>query len=101
MAWSNTNWRFLLNLDSRLRGGFIGTSRQSRDRVPLITGFSINMGVRNPTTTVGMTPCVLDKPQAVTLRTLDIHPLYKGAEAYASFPSSSRLRPPPVPTPET
>ena len=38
-----------------LRGGFIGTSRRGRDRVPLITGFSINMSVRDPTTAVGIT----------------------------------------------
>ena len=41
-----------------LRGGFIGTSRRGRDHVPLITGFSINMGVRDPTMAVGITPCV-------------------------------------------
>ena len=41
-----------------LRGGFIGTSRRGRDRVPLITGFSINMGVRDPMTAIGITPCV-------------------------------------------
>ena len=29
--------------------------------------------------------CSLDKPQTVTLGTLDIHPLYKGVETYASF----------------
>ena len=38
-----------------LRGGFIGTSRRARDRVPFITGFSINMSVRDPTTAVGIT----------------------------------------------
>ena len=43
------------------------------------------MGVCDPTATVGMTPCILDKSQAVTPRTLDIHPLYKGAEAYTCF----------------
>ena len=41
-----------------LRGGFIGTSRRGRDRVPLITGFSIYMGVRDPMTAVGITPRV-------------------------------------------
>lgn len=41
------------------RGGFIGMSRRGRDRVPLITGFSINMGVRDPMMVVGITPYVL------------------------------------------
>ena len=44
------------------------------------------MSVRDPTTTVGITPlCVLDKPQTVTPGTLDIHLLYKGVETYPSF----------------
>ena len=43
----------------------------------------------------------LGKSQAATLRTLDIHPLYKGAEAYPSFPPLLRLFAPRVPTPET
>ena len=68
------------------RGSFIGMSCQSRDRVPLIAGSLINMGVCDPTATVGMTPCILDKSQAVTLRTLGIHPFYKGVKAYASSP---------------
>ena len=84
-----------------LRGGFTGTSCQSRDRVPLITGSFINMGVCDPTVTVGMTLCILDKSQAVTLRTLDTHPLYKGVEAYASFLPLLLLLTPRVPTPET
>ena len=44
-----------------LRDDFIGTSCQSRDRVPLITGSFINMGVCDPTVTVGMTLRFLDK----------------------------------------
>ena len=68
------------------RGGFIGTSCQSRDRVPLNMGSFINMGICDPTATVGIIPCFLDKSQAVTLRTLGIHPFYKGVKAYASFP---------------
>ena len=84
-----------------LRGGFIGTSCQSRDRVPLITGSFINMGVCDPTATVGMTPCILDKSQAVTLRTLGIHPFYKGVKAYASFPPLLLLLAPRAPALKT
>ena len=82
-----------------LRGGFIGTSCQSRDR--FITGSFINMGVCDPMATVGMTPCILDKSQAFTLRTLDIHPFYKGVKAYASFPPPLLLLAPRVLTPKT
>ena len=65
----------------------MGTSCQSRDRVPLNTGSFINMGICDPTAIVGIISCFfLDKSQAVTLRTLGIHPFYKGVEAYASFP---------------
>ena len=72
-------------------------SCQSRDRVPRITGSFINMGVCDPTATVGMTPCILDKSQAAMLRTLDIHPLYKGDEAYASCPPLLLLLAPQAP----
>ena len=84
-----------------LRGGFIGTSRRGRDRVPLITGSFINMGGCDPTVTVGMTPCILDKSQAVTLRTLGIHPFYKGIKAYASSPPLLLLFAPPAPALKT
>ena len=84
-----------------LRGGFIGTSCKSRDRVPLITGSFINMGVCDPTTTVGMTLCILDKSQVVMPRTLDILPLYKGVEAYASFPPLLLLLAPQAPALKT
>ena len=81
-----------------LRGGFIGTSCQSRDHVPLNTRSFINMGICDPTATVGIILCFLDKSQVVTLRTLDIHPLYRGAEAYPSLLPRLRLSAPRVPT---
>ena len=84
-----------------LRGSFIGASCQRRDHVPLNTGSFINMGIRDPTATVGMIPCILDKSQAVTLRTLDIHPFYKGVKAYASLPPPLLLLAPRVLTPKT
>ena len=42
----------------------------------------------------------LGKSQAVMLRTLDIHPLYRGAEAYPSFLPRLRLFASRVLTPE-
>ena len=59
------------------------------------------MGVCDPTATVGMTPCILDKSQAVMLRTLDIHPFYKGVKAYAFFPPPLLILAPRVLTPKT
>ena len=46
-----------------LRGSFLGTSCQSRDRVPFVYGILVNTDMGNPTTPVGMPPLSRASPK--------------------------------------
>ena len=76
---------------TRVTRQFLDTSCQSRDRVPIIMGFSL---IRSWVTQ----PCLglLDyrQVQTATERTLDIHALYKGTRLLL-FPSRAQSNPPP------
>src|SRR3954468_2533768 len=66
-----------------LRGGFLGTSFQSRDRVPFIYGILINTDVGNPVMLVGIFSRSMASPKTVTGRALGIQPLIKRPRPYS------------------
>ena len=71
---------------------FLDTSCQRRDRVPLITGFSL---IRSWAIQPLLGLLDYRQVQTATERTLHIHPLYKGTRLLFFPPVLNRIPPPP------
>ena len=89
-AWLNTNRFFSAYHDMHCKAVLLARLVEAEIAFPLLRD-SHQYGCGQPHYACWYDSVFLGKSQAVTLRTLDIHPLYRGAEAYPSFLPRLRL----------
>ena len=98
-AWLNTNRFFLAFHDTHCKAVLLARPVEAEIVFPLLWD-SHQYERGQPHYACWYDSVFLGKSQTVTLGTLDIHPLYRGTEAYPSFLPRLPLSASRVPTPE-